>query len=190
MTGRSATYSYQPRLVIGCAAILVCAGCQASPSSPTLGSTGPYALLPGDYTLTIYVPVSSSSAHVVCVEDNTVPDTASFPVAVAAVIGGWRLQPVGEANLGLVAWLASYGATAIGGPILGQARDPDTGVVVAVSPLLAPNTSTQADATLQGTLAGPTFAAGVVAGDVQFSLSGIARFCRPNYWILRRRVSS
>jgi hypothetical protein len=151
---------------------------------------GPYALRGGEYLMTVYVPGPSSGVNVVCVEENAVPDKASFPVGVTLVTGGWRVVPAGDSNLGLVALLASYGVTAIGGPVLGQARDPDTGVVVTISPGISVDSPTQSDAWLQGTLANPTFAAGIVSGDVQFALGRSARFCRPTYWILRGRTSS
>jgi hypothetical protein len=73
------------------------------------------------------------------------------------------------------------------GPVLGQARDPATGVVVTISPLFDPNFPTQGDAMLSGTLGSRNFAAGTVSGSVQFSLGGAARWCNPNSWILRPR---
>jgi hypothetical protein len=79
------------------------------------------------------------------------------------------------------------GPTTIYGPVLGQARDPDTGVVVTISPPVDPNYPTQGDATFSGLLASRNFAAGNVYGSVQFALSGAARWCTPNSWILRPR---
>lgn len=140
--------------------ILALAGCQQSSfSSPSLLPGGPYSLRAGEYTMTVYVPGPSSGVRVVCVQENAVPDTASFPVGVTAISGGWRVQPAGGSNLGLVALLQMYGATVISGPVLGQARDPDTGVTVTISPSISPSIPTQGDAMLQGTLATPTFAA-------------------------------
>jgi hypothetical protein len=170
---------------------LVLAGCQQpSPSAPLLRNATPYSLLPGQYTMTIYVPGPSSGINVLCVAETAVPDKASFPVGVTAISGGWRVQPAGEANLGLVALLEMYGVTQIVGPVAGQARDPDTQVVVTVSPSISVDSPTQGDAMLDGRVANPTFAAGILAGDVQFVLGREVRFCRPVYWILQGRTGS
>jgi hypothetical protein len=141
----------------------------------------------GHYTLTVYVPKGAAGEHVICVQENAVADTVSIPVVVNVIDGGWRITPIGEANLGLVALLELVGPTAVVGPVLGQARDPQTGVVVSISPLYSAYTPTQGDALLEGTLASRNFAAGLVNGSVQFSVGGEARWCSPNYWILRPR---
>jgi hypothetical protein len=60
-------------------------------------------------------------------------------------------------------------------------------VVVSISPLYSAYTPTQGDAMLEGTLASRNFAAGLVNGSVQFAAGGAARWCSPNYWILRPR---
>jgi hypothetical protein len=178
------------RLALAVLVVAAAAGaaCQASPSGPS-GTATPYSLRPGSYTMTVYVPRDLAGVQVICVEQNDVPDTASFPVGVSTVAGGWRIQPAGEANLGLVALLSMYGPTVIGGPVFGQARDPDTGVTVSISPSIRPELGLQLDATLQGTLATAVFGAGVIAGDVQFARGGQARFCSPTYWMLRPRPS-
>ena len=178
------------RLIRGGLLILAMAGCQqTSPSTPSVQGS-PYSLMPGEYTMTIYVPGPSSGINVVCVQENAVPDTASFPVGVSLVTGGWRIQPVGEANLGLVALLAPYSVTVVAGPVFGQARDLSTGVVVSISPAIAVDSPVQTDAWLDGTVANPAFAAGYLAGDVQFALGSAARFCRPVRWMLRKRMAS
>jgi hypothetical protein len=71
--------------------------------------------------------------------------------------------------------------------VLGQARDPQTGVVVTISPLYSASSPTQGDAMLEGTLASRNFGAGLVNGSVQFSVGGAARWCSSNYWILQPR---
>jgi hypothetical protein len=156
-------------------------------ASPTRVPSGPLGLLAGDYTLTVYVPKGTAGEHVICVEKSAVADTASIPVVVNAIGNIWRITPVGDANLGLVALLQLSGPTAVFGPVLGQARDPLTGVVVSISPLYSAYTPTQGDALLEGTLASRNFAAGIVNGSVQFAVGGAARWCSPNYWILRPR---
>jgi len=161
--------------------------CSCTPVSPSPAVSAQYGLLAGDYTLTVYVPKGAAGSHVICVEDNTVPDTASIPVTVSLNDGIYRVTPVGDANLGLVLLMQFVAPTAIYGPLLGQARDPGTGVVVTISPLVDPNLPTQGDAMLWGTLGSRNFAAGTVSGSVQFSLGGAARWCSPNYWILRPR---
>ena len=120
-------------------------------------------------------------------EDNEVPDTVSVPVTVTAITGGWRVKPAGDADLGLVALLQMAGPTTIYGPIFGQARDPDTGVVVTITPSIDTYSPTQSDAMLDGTMSSRAFAAGDVSGSVQFSFGGKARWCSPNRWILHPR---
>lgn len=161
-------------------------GCSGG-ASPTRLPSGPFGLAAGNYTLTVYVPKGAAGAHVICVEENAVADTASIPVVVSAIGNIWRITPVGDANLGLTALLQLSGPTVVFGPVLGQARDPQTGVVVAISPMYNANNPTQGDALLEGTLASRNFAAGLVNGSVQFSIGGAARWCSPNYWILRPR---
>jgi len=98
-----------------------------------------------------------------------------------------RVTPVGDANLGLQLLLQMSGPTSIYGPVLGQARDPQTGVVVTISPPVDPYYPTSGDAMLSGLLASRNFAAGGINGSVQFALSGSARWCNPNNWILKPR---
>lgn len=155
--------------------------------SPSPVPSGPLGLLAGDYTLTVYVPKGAAGDHVICVQENAVADTASIPVVVNVMGGGWRITPIGDANLGLVALLQLVGPAAVSGPVLGQARDPQTGVVVSISPLYGAANPTQGDALLEGALASRNFAAGLVNGAVQFSVGGAARWCSPNYWILQPR---
>ena len=169
---------------IGLVAVAACGGTPVSPSQALIAQ---YGLVAGDYTLTVYVPKGAAGEHVICVQENAVPDTVSIPVTVSLSGGIYHLTPVGEANLGLVAIMEFLPPTYIYGPVLGQARDPATGVVVNISPLFDPNYSMQSDAMLSGTLAARNFAAGGVTGSVQFSLGGAARWCSPNSWILRPR---
>ena len=171
-------------LVSACAVMATLAGCSGV-ASPTRVPSGPLGLVAGNYTLTVYVPKGAAGEHVICVEKNDVADTVSIPVVVSVIGGGWRITPIGDANLGLVALLELFGPTVVSGPVLGQARDPQTGVVVSISPLYSAYTPTQGDALLEGTLASRNFAAGLVNGSVQFSVGGKARWCSPNYWILR-----
>jgi hypothetical protein len=162
-------------------------GCSGTPVSPSAALSGEFGLVAGNYTLTIYVPKGAAGEHVICVEENSVPDTASIPVTLSLVDGIYRVSPVGDANLGLVALMQMSGPTSIYGPILGQARDPETGVVVTISPPIDPYYPTSGDAMLSGLLASRSFAAGGINGSVQFVLGGAARWCSPNNWILRPR---
>jgi hypothetical protein len=173
-------------LVSAGAVMATLVGCSGG-ASPTRVPSGPFGFVAGDYTLTVYVPKGAAGEHVICVEKNDVADTVSIPVVVSVIGGGWRITPIGDANLGLVALLQLAGPTTVFGPVLGQARDPKTGVVVSISPLYSAYTPTQVDAQLEGTLASRNFAAGLVNGSVQFSVGGDARWCSPNYWILRPR---
>ena len=173
-------------LASACAVIATIAGCSGV-ASPSRVPSGPTGLIAGNYTLTVYVPKGAAGEHVICVQENAVPDTAAIPVVVNVIGGGWRITPVGEADLGMVALLQLFGPTVVSGPVLGQARDPQTGVVVSISPLYSASSPTQGDAMLEGTLASRNFAAGLVNGSVQFAVGGAARWCSPNYWILRPR---
>ncbi len=67
--------------------------------SPSPALSGQFGLVPGDYTLTFYVPKGEAGRHVICVDDNQVPDTASIPVTVALVDNIYRVTPVGDANI-------------------------------------------------------------------------------------------
>jgi hypothetical protein len=187
MSAVARTLRRWPRLAAPAAVLLLALGCSGTPVSPSPALAGQYGLLPGDYTLTLYVPKGEAGKHVICVEDNDVPDTASIPVALALLDGIYRVTPVGDANLRFQLMLQMTGPTTIYGPVLGQARDPATGVVVTISPPVDPYYPTHGDATLSGLLATRNFAAGGISGSVQFSLDGRARWCTPNNWILRPR---
>jgi len=176
-----------PRLAAPAALLLTALGCSGTPVSPSPALAGQFGLLPGDYTLTLYVPRGEAGKHVICVEDNDVPDTASIPVTLALLDGIYRVTPVGDTNLRFQLLLQLIGPTTIYGPVLGQARDPVSGVVVTISPPIDPNYPTQGDAMLSGLLASRNFAAGGINGSVQFSLDGRARWCSANNWILRPR---
>jgi hypothetical protein len=177
------------RRASGATAILLLAAAvnSCTPTSPSAWAASPYSLLAGDYTLVVYVPKGDAGKYVICVAENDVPDTVSVPVTVTAITGGWRVTPATDADLGLVALLQMADPTTIYGPILGQARDPGTGVVVTITPSIDPYSPTQSDATLEGTMSSRAFAAGSVSGSVQFSLGGKARWCTPNRWILHPR---
>lgn len=175
------------RLLASAAALLMALGCSGTPVSPSSALSGQYGLLPGEYTLTIYVPKGEAGKHVICVDDNDVPDTVAIPVSLALLDGIYRVTPIGDANIRFQLMLQMTGPTSIYGPVLGQARDPATGVVVTISPPIDPYYPTQGDATLSGLLAARNFAAGGIYGSVQFSLDGAARWCSPNNWILRPR---
>ena len=174
-------------LMAAAAVLLMALGCSGTPVSPSESLTGQYGLLPGDYMFTVYVPTGEAGKHVICVDDNEVPGSASIPVTLVLLDGIYRVTPVGDANIRLQVMLQMSGATTIYGPVLGQARDPATGVVITISPSIDPNYPTQGDAMLSGLLASRNFAAGMVYGSVQFSLAGAARWCSPNNWILRPR---
>lgn len=185
---RSARAARRRRRLLAAAAGLVMAiGCSGTPVSPSPALAGQYGLVAGAYVLTIYVPKGAAGEHVICVEDNAVPDTASIPVTLSLTNGIYRVTPVGDANLGLQLLLQMTGATSIYGPVLGQARDPQTDVVVTISPPVDPYYATTGDAMLSGLLASRNFAAGGINGSVQFSLNGSARWCNPNNWILKPR---
>ncbi len=175
------------RLMAPAAVMLVALGCSGTPVSPSKAVSDQFGLVPGDYMFTVYVPHGDAGKAVLCVDDNRVPDTASIPVTLTLIDGIYRVTPVGDANLRLQLLLQMSGATTIYGPVLGQARDPITGVVITISPPIDPNYPTQGDAMLSGLLASRNFAAGGVYGSVQFSLDGAARWCSPNNWILRPR---
>jgi hypothetical protein len=178
--------AHRLRLASVCAVIATVASCSGV-ASPSRVPSGPTGLVAGNYTLTVYVPKGAAGEHVICVQDNAVPDTASIPVVVNVIGGGWRITPVGEADLGLVALLQLFGLTVVSGPVLGQARDPHTGVVVSISPVYSASNPLQGDAMLEGTLASRNFGAGLVNGSVQFSVGGAARWCSSNNWILQPR---
>ena len=175
------------QLLAAGAALLMALGCSGTPVSPSPALAGQFGLLPGNYTLTVYVPRGEAGKNVICVDDNQVPGTASIPVTLVLIDGIYRVTPVGDANIRFQLMLQMSGATTIYGPVLGQARDPETGVVITISPPIDPNYPTQGDAMFSGLLASRTFAAGGVYGSVQFSLDGAARWCNPNNWILRPR---
>jgi len=175
------------RLTLAAAVLFMAIGCSGTPVSPSKALSGEFGLLPGDYTLTVYVPTGEAGKHVICVDDNNVPGTASIPVALTLTDGIYRVTPVGGANIRFQLMLQMSGATTVYGPVLGQARDPVTGVVITISPPIDPNYALQGDAMLSGLLASRNFAAGAVYGSVQFSLDGAARWCNPNNWILRPR---
>ena len=176
------------RLMAPAAVLLAAIGCSGTPVSPSPALAGQYGLVPGDYLLTVYVPTGDAGRHVICVDANSsVPDTVSIPVTLVLVAGIYRVTPVGDANIRFQLLLQMSGATTIYGPVLGQARDPVTGVVITISPPIDPNYPTQGDAMLSGLLASRNFAAGGIYGSVQFSLDGAARWCNPNNWILRPR---
>jgi hypothetical protein len=174
------------RSLVALAAVLAASGCSA-PTSPTQALSGQFGLLPGNYMLTFYVPKGEAGKNVICVDENQVPDTASIPVTVLLADNVYRVTPVGDANIRFQLLLEMSGPTTVYGPVLGQARDPVTGVVVTVSPPLDPMYPTSGDAMLSGLMASRTFVAGVVYGSVQFSLDGAARWCQPNNWYLKAR---
>ena len=176
-------------LLVTPAAVLLLAaiGCSATPASPTKALSGQFGLLPGEYTLVVYVPKGESGKHVICVDDNSVPDTVSIPVTLVLADDIYRVTPVGDADMRLQLLLQMSGPTTVYGPVLGQARDPVTGVVVTISPPTDTTRLTSGDAMLSGLMASRNFVAGVVYGSVQFSLDGAARWCTPNNWILKPR---
>lgn len=179
---------WRHRLLAWPAAVpLIAMGCSGTPVSPSSALSGEYGLLAGNYMLTVYVPTGEAGKHVICVDDNKVPDTASIPVTLTLLNGIYRVTPVGDANIRFQLLLQMAGPTAIYGPVLGQARDPVTGVMVTISPPVNPYYATSGDAMLSGMLASRSFAAGGINGSVQFSLSGAARWCDTNNWILKPR---
>jgi hypothetical protein len=177
----------RPRLALAATALLAALGCSATPASPTGALSGQFGLLPGDYTLVVYVPKGDAGKNVICVDGNDVPDTVSIPVTLVLADDIYRVTPVGDANIRFQLLLEMSGPTTVYGPVLGQARDPETGVVITISPPTTPNLPTSGDAMLSGLMASRNFVAGVVYGSVQFSLNGAARWCTPNNWILKPR---
>jgi len=187
---KSAASGYRGRSLAAraaCLLTLAAAANSCSPASPSAWATSPFSLIAGDYTLVVYVPKDGAGIQIVCVEDNDVPDRVSIPVKVTAISSGWQVVPVGDADRGFRALLQMIDPTTLYGPVLGQARDPDTGVVVTIAPGLDPYSATQGDAMFQGTMASRTFAAGNVSGSVQFLLDGRTRWCTLNRWILHPR---
>jgi hypothetical protein len=167
--------------------LLLGPGCAGTPVSPTGALSGQFGLIPGEYTLVVYVPKGEAGKHVICVDDNSVPDSVSIPVTLVLADDIYRVTPVGDANIRFQLLLQMSGPTTVYGPVLGQARDPSSGVVVTISPPIDPNYPTQGDAMLSGLMASRNFVAGMVYGSVQFSLDGAARWCSPNSWILKPR---
>ncbi len=98
------------RLAAPAAVLLTALGCSGTPVSPSPALAGQYGLVPGDYTLTLYVPHGEAGKHVICVDDNDVPDTASIPVTLALLDGIYRVTPVGDANLRFQLLLQMSGA--------------------------------------------------------------------------------
>ncbi|GEM_PF-3108673 len=178
----------RPRRQAGavCLALAVSAA-SCTPTSPSSWAASPFSLLPGAYTLVVYVPQGTSGIQIICVGEPDIPGTASIPVTVAPIASGWQILPAEGANLGFRALVQMVGPTTLYGPVLGQARDPETGVVVTIAPGFDPYSATQGDAMLQGTMSSRVFAAGSVAGTVQFLLDGRARSCTPTRWILHPR---
>ena len=176
------------RRPFGAAALMLAAiGCSGTPVSPTGALSGQFGLIPGEYTLVVYVPRGEAGKHVICVDDNSVPDSVSIPVTLVLADDIYRVTPVGDANIRFQLLLQMSGPTTVYGPVLGQARDPVTGVVVTISPPTDTTRLTSGDAMLSGLMASRNFVAGVVYGSVQFSLDGAARWCTPNNWILKPR---
>ena len=66
------------------------------------------------------------------------PDTASIPVTLALLDGIYRVTPVGDTNLRFQFLLPDVRADDNLRPVLGQARDPVTGVLVTISPPVDP----------------------------------------------------
>jgi hypothetical protein len=180
-------WTFRMSRLCAAAGLLVAAACSETPVSPSSALSGVYGLVAGDYLLTIYVPKGAAAEHVICVDASSVPDSASIPVTLTVTNGLYRVTPVGEANLNFQLLMQMTGPTSIYGPVLGQARDPETGVVVTISPPVDPYYATSGDATLSGLLAARNFAAGGINGSVQFSLNGAARWCNTNNWILKPR---
>ena len=110
-----------PRLFVPLVVVLAVFGC-ATPTSPTQALSGQFGLLPGNYTLTFYVPKGEAGKNVICVDDNQVPDTASIPVVLSLQDGIYRVTPSGDTNLRFQLLMEMSGPTTIYGPILGQAR--------------------------------------------------------------------
>jgi hypothetical protein len=178
----------RPLRALAAAVLLAAIGCSGTPASPTGALSEQFGLLPGEYTLVVYVPKGDAGKDVICVDEHAkVPDTASIPVTLVLADDIYRVTPVGDANIRFQLLLEMSGPTTVYGPVLGQARDPATGVVVTISPPTTPNLPTSGDAILSGLMASRNFVAGVVYGSVQFSLNGAARWCTPNNWILKPR---
>ena len=179
---------HRPLRALAAAVLLAALGCSGTPASPTGALSQQFGLLPGEYTLVVYVPQGEAGKNVICVDEKVnVPDTVSIPVTLVLADDIYRVTPVGDANMRFQLLLEMSGPTTVYGPVLGQARDPATGVVITISPPTTPNLPTSGDAMLSGLMASRNFVAGVVYGSVQFSLNGAARWCTPNNWILKPR---
>ena len=187
MSAIASVWRRRLRFLVPATALLMAVGCSGTPASPSDALSEQFGLVPGNYMLTVYVPHGEAGKAVLCVDDNHVPDTASIPVTLALIDGIYHVTPVADANIRFQLLLQMSGSRTIYGPVLGQARDPVTGVVINISPPIDPNYPTQGDAMLSGLLTGRNFAAGGVYGSVQFSLDGAARWCNPNNWVLRPR---
>jgi hypothetical protein len=74
------------------------------------------------------------------------------------------------------------------GPASGQARDPQSGIVVSVTALpQIPGFSSLGPSKLAGSLRADNMASGVVFGEVRFVLAGAVRRCAVNDWRLEPR---
>jgi hypothetical protein len=171
------------RFTVGGALLVILAGCGRNPVAPS-GATA--FLLPGTYTLSVYVVYNSASgAPLSCKESSLANDTASFPVVVDA---DWRITVPASTDFGFVA-TPQVRAPLTKWSVSGQGRDPQTGVVVSFSPLVtSPDLPIQfPEPALYGELGNGRVVDGVVYAVVQFALNSSTRSCPVNHWKLLPR---
>lgn len=174
------------RYLVACATIAAMAGCGSSPAapSPSPGPAVPPSIPPGAYSLTVSVETAPLFVPLFCV-DTGLPlssGTATFPVAVEQSGSALRVRPVGTADLGLVVDLEPAGSSVFGHGV-GQARDPQTGVTVAVSR----NPAVNAAPVFSGQVTGSTIIGNPILGLVDFTLNNVMRSCAVNDWSLQPR---
>lgn len=171
-------------VAIGVAAM----ACDRSPTAPSRPDPPIFSLRPGSYTLTIVAAPLPSAAPNPCIEATTSADRVVVPVTVEAIGKAWRIRPVGDADLGLVATVDSPSRNALVGPVDGRARDVGSGVVVTISQLQTPEGFAPiGPPSLFGSLEREDAASGIVNGQVRFSLGAGHRVCATNTWRLEPR---
>lgn len=162
--------------------------CDRSPTAPSSPEPPSYSLRAGNYVLTIAVRSTISAPPNPCVEVTTAADRAAVPVVVEPQQGKWRVRPIVEADLGLVATLESPSRNLLIGPIEGRARDIETGVIVSIEGLAAvPGFTSSSPPSLFGSLMAANVADGAVNGQVRFSGGNGSRVCAANVWRLDPR---
>jgi hypothetical protein len=171
-------------VVVALSATIGCGSSPASPSPSRPSFVSP-SIPPGDYSLTIRVVDTPLFGIPLFCLDSGLPlasGTATIPVTVERVGTGWRIRPVGAADLGLVVTLEPNGPI-VSGTGTGQAVDQVTGVTVLVRRLAGFN----ADPLFSGRPSGSTIVGDPISGFVEFMLNDAKRSCAATDWLLQPR---